>query len=389
MNVFSVPISQVGFCYNLEFENWHNGLVGYRVFEDGKRELLEGGLGFGLDMLQTFEGAEQWKAQIPTSVYDITCLYPEYQYQMLHLASCCSNAIDLLNSRPILLALICDKYSVDNSQAMRLIGLGQRQILAELGLDSTKSALKFLDKVIKDNRLSTSLNLVRSLLHPVSKRYLRFKHYTEVFHSTVILDQSYPFMTGTALGMAIANARTNPEINISTYFTDTLRLGEAIGVNDPIAVIQRLPSLERLRDLHDRWSEQRMQQRFQLRRPQNTDVPYVNDFTLTDDMQHIANYQQLCDEAIEMKHCISIYHNRIVSGQYSAFRLLSPERMTVGIKHVSTKTFPYEIDQICGVRNASPTEATRQVVYDWFERNRKSYSSSNVVATSNRAINAN
>ncbi|MFA0465439.1 PcfJ domain-containing protein [Vibrio breoganii] len=389
MKLFSVPIGRVGFGYDLAFDSWNNGLAGYRVFEQGELEPLEGGLGFGLEMLLTFEGAEQWISEVPEGIYDSTSVYPEHQFQMLYLAANYSPAIDLLNSRPILLALICDKCSVDSAEAARLVRLGQRQILAELGLEHTKSALKFLDKVVKNERLCTSLSIVKSLLHPVEKRYQRFSHYRELSHSAVIIDHTYPFLTGTKLGMALASDRSNRDYSMSAYFADTLRLGEAIGIDDPISVIERLPSLDKLRELHDRWSDQRMQIRFELQQPKNTDVPYLNSFKLQENIEHIANYQQLCDEAKEQRHCISIYHNRLVSGNYLAFRLLSPERMTIGIKRISTKQFPFEIDQICGARNARPTEETRQIIYDWFESNRQSYQSTPFVETPNRVSNAN
>ncbi|PMG01794.1 hypothetical protein BCV00_17960, partial [Vibrio breoganii] len=274
MNLFSVPISRVGFGYDLAFEDWNNGLVGYRVFGEGEQEPLEGGLGFGLEMLLSFEGAEQWKNQIPSDIYNNTSVYPEHQFQMLYLAANYPQAIDLLDSRPILLALICDSCSVDSSEAARLVGLGQRQILAELGLEHTKAALKFLDKVVKNERLCSSLSIVKSLLHPVEKRYQRFSHYSELSHSAVIIDHTYPFLTGTKLGMALASDRSNKDYSMSAYFTDTLRLGEAIGIHDPISVIERLPSLDKLRELHDRWSDQRMQIRFELQKPKDTDVPY-------------------------------------------------------------------------------------------------------------------
>ncbi|MEZ9895819.1 hypothetical protein AB4356_26005, partial [Vibrio lentus] len=85
-----------------------------------------------------------------------------------------------------------------------------------------------------------------------------------------IIDHTYPFLTGTKLGMALASDRSNKDYSMSAYFTDTLRLGEAIGIHDPISVIERLPSLDKLRELHDRWSDQRMLIRFELQKPKDT-----------------------------------------------------------------------------------------------------------------------
>lgn len=112
---------------------------------------------------------------------------------------------------------------------------------------------------------------------------------------------------------------------------------------------------------------------FPLQKPKDTDKPYPRLFESTDGINQILNYEQLSEEAKVQRHCISIYHNRIVNGHYSAYRLLSPERMTIGIRHVSSKRFPYEIDQIAGKRNALPSEESRRVVQLWFEKNRSAY----------------
>ncbi|GAM73624.1 hypothetical protein JCM19241_3079 [Vibrio ishigakensis] len=373
MTAFVVPIANLGFGYDLEFNGWDKGLDGFRLLNDGKRERLEGGLGFGLNMLLSFEGSYDWKSQIPKPIYDATSKYPEYQYQMLWLASNYTQARDLLSSRPMLLALICMNHSVDNALASELVQMGQREILKRLGLDGSKACLRFLDKVERSERLSTALRLVRSLLCRNERRYQRFNHYQEISYSSVILDHTFPFLTGTRLGFALANEGTRRGYSMSSYISDTLRLGEHIGIADPISVLERIPSIEALRELHDRWSDRRMEMQFPLQKPKDTDKPYPRLFESTDGINQILNYEQLSEEAKVQRHCISIYHNRIVNGHYSAYRLLSPERMTIGIRHVSSKRFPYEIDQIAGKRNALPSEESRRVVQLWFEKNRSAY----------------
>jgi hypothetical protein len=47
--------------------------------------------------------------------------------------------------------------------------------------------------------------------------------------------------------------------------------------------------------------------------------------------------------------------------------------MTIGIRKVEKKQFPYEIDQVAGYRNKIPSEETRTLIYHWLESNRKIY----------------
>jgi hypothetical protein len=67
-------------------------------------------------------------------------------------------------------------------------------------------------------------------------------------------------------------------------------------------------------------------------------------------------------------HCIAIYHDRIKAGGYLAFRMDSPQRLTIGIRRKAQGSFPYEIDQICGKRNRPPTDESRGLIQTWFDR---------------------
>ncbi len=55
-----------------------------------------------------------------------------------------------------------------------------------------------------------------------------------------------------------------------------------------------------------------------------------------------------------------------MKGEYMAFRMHYPERLTIGIQATARGTFPYYIDQISGKRNASPSCEAKQAIYRWF-----------------------
>ncbi|MGB2079655.1 MAG: PcfJ domain-containing protein, partial [Vibrio sp.] len=100
-------------------------------------------------------------------------------------------------------------------------------------------------------------------------------------------------------------------------------------------------------------------------KPVDVDVPYQIHLVENTQIQQIKNYQELCQEALDMHHCVEIYHNEIASGRYAVFRVLTPERMTVGISIKPKLSFPYQIEQISGVRNARPNEETLTHVHQW------------------------
>ncbi|MGR5419940.1 PcfJ domain-containing protein [Vibrio sp. PNB22_4_1] len=363
----TLPTTMLGFNYDIELEHWQKNLHGYRVFSDGKKVLLDGGLGISLNLLFGDSQYKTWFDSIPQHYLTASSAFAEYQYQMLWLAANCREAAQLLESRPILLALICAKYSVDNDAALELAKQGQREILALLGLDSSKAALKFIDKLALDFEYSSELKHVLKQLDAHFCRFKVFRHYKVVNYSALLLDHSHPFLTGTNLGRSIAEQRQSVYRNMMAYMSDTLRLGNAIGINDPVRHVERLSSVEDLIELHDAWVVRQIDLRFEAMRPERTEVPYPKCLADGYGISQIVDFEDLCAEAKEQLHCIAVYQNRIAAGHYAAFRMRSPERMTIGISINPKKAFPYEVQQIAGYKNAVPSEESRRVVHEWFD----------------------
>ncbi|WP_305817747.1 hypothetical protein [Photobacterium leiognathi] len=192
---------------------------------------------------------------------------------MLWLAANCFEAAQLLESRPILLALICAKYSVNNDAAFELAKQGQREILAQLGLDSSKAALMYIDKLVLDFEYSSELKHVLKQLDAHFCRFKVFSHYKVVNYSALLLDHSPPFFKGANLGRSIAEQRQSVYRNMMAYMSDTLRLGNTVGINDPVHHVERLNSVEDLVALHDDWVARHIDIRFEAMNPDKTEVP--------------------------------------------------------------------------------------------------------------------
>ncbi|EKO5190716.1 PcfJ domain-containing protein [Vibrio vulnificus] len=320
----TLPTTMLGFNYDIELEHWQKNLHGYRVFSDGKKVLLDGGLGISLSLLFGDSQYDTWLESIPQHYLTASSAFVEYQYQMLWLAANCHEAAQLLDSRPILLALICAKYSVDYDAALELAKQGQREILAQLGLDSSKAALKFIDKLALDFEYSSELKHLLKQLDAHFCRFKLFSHYKVVNYSALLLDHSHPFLTGTNLGRSIAEQRQSDYRNTMAYMSDTLRLGDAIGINDPVRYVERLHNVEDLVELHDTWVARQIDMRFEAMNPERTGVPYPKYLANGHGISQIVDFDDLCAEAKEQLHCIAVYHNRIAAGHYAAFRMRSP-----------------------------------------------------------------
>lgn len=283
----------LGFNYDIELEHWQKNLHGYRVFSDGKKVLLDGGLGISLSLLFGDSQYDTWLESIPQHYLTASSAFVEYQYQMLWLAANCHEAAQLLDSRPILLALICAKYSVDYDAAL-------------------------------DFEYSSELKHLLKQLDAHFCRFKLFSHYKVVNYSALLLDHSHPFLTGTNLGRSIAEQRQSDYRNTMAYMSDTLRLGDAIGINDPVRYVERLHNVEDLVELHDTWVARQIDMRFEAMNPERTGVPYPKYLANGHGISQIVDFDDLCAEAKEQLHCIAVYHNRIAAGHYAAFRMRSP-----------------------------------------------------------------
>ncbi|MGR5551657.1 PcfJ domain-containing protein [Vibrio alfacsensis] len=373
METLTIPTMELGYDYDILLESWHNKLQGFYQFGT-ERIPLTGGLGIGFELLAQYD-QQGWLNSIPSYLLHATKDYPEYQYQMLWLVANCGAAKQLLSARPILLALICEHASVDNERALELCLMGQKEVLIEIGLDGTKAALKFLDKLDLDYSKGDELERVKYMLRPIRQRYLRLRHYTRIDYITLRFDQVFPFLSGSRLGLAMINQGRVEQYGRLSAFQDALDLGRALGINDPIRVIANQQSLETFHELHDRWARRYNRTRTTDNYQCNIDKDEPYDLPLKGNAQiePITCYRELLEEGSEMLHCIAIYHHRIKAGQYYAFRMLTPQRVTIGVQRTNAKHFPFAIDQISGKRNAQASEETLGLVLQWLETCKLAY----------------
>ncbi|MGF1905107.1 PcfJ domain-containing protein [Aliivibrio salmonicida] len=368
MAVLTIPTTELGYEYDLELEPWNKKLQGYRTIGQW-RFPLDGGLGLGFNFLRQYD-CSGWVDTIPQNLLRVTEDYPEFQYQMLWLAANSRAAKQLLEKRPILLALVCDMHGVDNDQALAMCNLGQKQILAELGLDGTKAALKFIDKLALDFTKGDEVEQVKRMLRPLDKRYLKQRHYPTVDYTALRLDQIFPFLSGSRLGSSLIKQGSMAQRVRLSEFQDAIQLGVALGIDNPVDVISKQRNLDKFRELHDRWAirNNRWMSQVESGGDIDWDAPYEEPLNGNGLIKPIINYRQLHREGTEQIHCIAVYHHRIKDGRYLAFQMQQPQQLTIGIRRKPQGTFPFEIDQICAKRNRPPTEESKALIHRWFEQ---------------------
>lgn len=357
------------FPFQLEFYDWHDSLAMYRAYPDGHREPLEGSCSFYIEHIESLEGGKAWVDSIPTGLVEKARGYAELGVYMLKVAALSQKARDLLLQRPTLLYLVCEQYPLDQDEVLSLCELGQREILAQLGLASSRSVLRFLDRIEGDFSTRSILIIIHRLLDPEMMSFQLFKHYKTITNLTLQIYLQWPTLTGTPLGRHLAQTTQRERFQINQILSDVFQLGYRVLDVDSIKRIHTVTSYEELRSLHDRWVV--AQHRINFVPDANSNKPYVIPFKGNNNIVPIRNYQELELEGVEQNHCVAIYHNRIIKGEYLVYKMFMPERVTIGLKRhyvVNGRVSEtYTVDQIQARNNRMPSYETLEAVYGWLD----------------------
>ncbi len=60
-----------------------------------------------------------------------------------------------------------------------------------------------------------------------------------------------------------------------------------------------------------------------------------------DNIHPLSDYYDLEQEEGGTKHCIGVYHNRIMSDRYVVFRMLASSALTIGLREGPKQSLPF------------------------------------------------
>lgn len=361
------------FPFVLEFYDWRDGLIMYRAYRDGHRELLEGSCSFYIEHIESLAGGKAWIESIPAGLVDKARAYADLGVYMLKMAAMSDKARHLLAQRPMLLYLMCERYPLDHEQVLALCELGQRKILAHLGLASCRSVLRFIDRIQSDFSTRSVVIVIHRLLDPEMMTFKLFRHYSAITTLTLQVYLQWPTLTGTKLGFYLIKASPRERLRINQILSDVFQLGYRVLDVDSVRRIHAVTSYDELKKLHDRWLI--AQKTAKVIPDPSCDKEYEIPYDGNSNIVPIRNYQQLELEGIEQNHYVAIYHHRIIKGEYLVYKMHMPERVTIGLKRHylanGRASETYTVDQIQARNNRLPSYETLETVYSWLDSVRK------------------
>ena len=358
-----------GYPLMLEFTGWHQGLSW--IYHNQAERHLNGyneDKGLSLAFLTHLPESQAWRACIPQPLLNKLLAfeksYKHHTFSSMWFISRERAAEQLFLSEPRLFWVLMDyakRHDWSQDDVLKTLPLKRTAILAQIGLPASKSFLNLLNRFhyalpFDERAVDMTVNLFKT----IPARKLAMLQYIDEALARWLLREPeiihYPFIRQLAGQDVPALRRTYRDV-----------IGLAHAYHGPIETrLGQCREPAQLHELHDQ-----LMDRFNQQAAHNFVNHHYDEAPIEpiDGIEYIADRQQLVDEGKVMRHCIGSYHHRIMDGDYCAYRIMTPQRATLGL---TRRHGQWVLEQIRGERNATVSEAVQALVDVWLLNYRRS-----------------
>ena len=321
-------------------------------------------LGIPLSVLLTDKSAQSWVMTIPEPVrlaidgYGL--IYNKVLFSTLFLISRYEHAYEFFFNQPRIMWLILYHAKLngwDEFYVADLLKRTRKNILAACGLPGRKSALNFLSKLSFRTFARFEYENIRSLL--ASTDYCKLNQLRQVNGEILSFLKEYPELYSSRF---LLNYNDSMKLHMMrSDIIDIMRMARTLAINDIQRRICLCADQYALKKLHDKL----------VHLINKLEVVSLQDITYmlppikgSINIIPIISYKDLVIEGQVQHNCIKSYHDQIYIGRYYVYKVLSPERATLGLKIRSNGK--WAIDQLRLCANRRPSESTVNYVQSWF-----------------------
>lgn len=292
---------------------------------------------------------------------------------------------DLLKSNPVLLRCVIhiaegERWRPD--EVVTWLEKPQRCVLRRISSVDSQSAVRFLRKIELARADKREIRLILWVTRKPEIRK-RLAHLSRIPVGVLAFLQCFPEAAAWPL---VYNLPDQLPAELSAVYgqgrrfravwQDTIRLAEALEMNNLDQRLANLKSFEELQHCHDTWTSRlnllanptpapAQPQINTAVRPQNNLNHYrFRDPPLPGDafIRPIRDPETLRAEGRSLSHCVASYINDVLSGRCYIYQVLSPERATLEIILKPRLS----IGQCCLKNNKTPSDRTMSMVHQWF-----------------------
>ena len=307
----------------------------------------------------------EFYSPIPIEVRKVTANYSDRHWHMLEFMAKCPGALELVQSNPALAFCLASNWEFHKPAAVRpmrsarsLICQKQRDILKWLGFPGTESVRKTLKKVPgRIINIERALNLRDAMRNPDLMKLLT--HVPQI-NAGVIKFASDPamvrYITPNLLSEVAANKGDFKRPQTSFILKDSLRMMELMGQNTCGFVFN---SIMEINAFHDELVVTMNNRANGWERVKRFPPPPVEG---TEDIIPLIKAEQLTEEGRQQKNCIASYARSVKEGNIYIYRVLSPQRATLSLRH---RGGGWVLSELKGKCNRAVTNETIRAVEEW------------------------
>jgi len=412
----------LGFSNHLIIEPWENGFSWYSLI-DGQVEAASWRDDPGLPLNMLCSLSDDWCEAIPKNIRNIVIALENKHaapaFSALRLIGLHSHVYEVFESAPLLawmLMLHGIENEIDEVAMVELYRAKRIRMLELLGFPPNKAALKFISKIKGDEIKADFIGRLRlffqgvewqKLVHEQSyqvsaiyflmmcpkiaenRRLLTKQSIKRIQASGLlpVLNHIPELITLPLLSALFESGSHENWREFTTILRDTIYIGDRYAHPDIRVKILACRTFTELNALHDNLVETYLNREPELPLRQYSwmnilpapcrtliervrmnfihypQPPYPGNAYI----QPITNQKQLFDEGKSQHNCVITYHQKVMEGTYYVYKILAPERATVGVRLSAGKIVG--IDQLRLAKNARPSDQTKAWVLTWLDTN--------------------
>lgn len=351
----------LGYKCSATIRPWHEGISWASTTENGTI-LHEYDEEFPVPfaLLKNDNKAKPWVESIPrevrTSLEEYDARYWGVLYSTLWFTSRDSHAYEFFLNQPRLSWFLLRKAKLNEWHELYVFYLfrqKRRKILASCSIPSTKSCLNYMSKLNFQSFGRSKFDLISNTL--ISSEHTKYSQLETIDEKVIRFIDIFPELSSSRF-----IKRYKEQWNLmslrQTIF-DIKRMAGLIGIENITKRLRNCRDLDSIRRLHDRLSGK-------MNKKEVESVPDIDypqpPIKGSAEIIPIGNLKELVIEGQGQRHCVRSYHEKIVSMEYYVYRVLAPERATLGIcKSITGK---WHVDQVVLRNNRVPSSCTIELV---------------------------
>jgi len=315
-----------------------------------------------------------WRKQIPKCLIDNLRIYTGNSVGMLMMLNRYQCIEELFTHNPILFWLAythAQRNHWTENQFVSTCQQKQIEILKACFFPATKSALKILSKL---NMTRFSEKEYQLIIELFNLDYEKLSHHTQIDSQLIKFLNGYPELVDTRLirlwdkdNFQLLTELVYDCERMSCRLNHTEELfSQQIRQCHSIHTIRQLHT-QLLLELNDKFKSNRNHV-LNKQRLLNKVFPKPP-LTGNKNIVPIKTVHQLRQEGQQQQHCVLSYDQDILQGNYYVYKILHPERATLGIEiEQDQQPIKYHLDQLKASQNVPVCKETQEAVHAWFNK---------------------